>query len=225
LLRSGVADPLIASWQLQCLPDTMGSTGSDEEVRMRILVLGSGTLATSLASRLRKAGHIAGTHQELDDVAMLRTLALGARVVFLVVPFHKCLDLPHRVFLARVVADATDYFPSLGSDVPTTQGLSPSEVLAAHLHGASFVRIVNADSLLSISEQEPVGGSVPRVTVPIAGEDPAAKAAVADLIADLGLDAVDIGTLADARTWRLESPLSASSSNPVEAMRIRSADV
>ena len=63
---------------------------------MRILVLGSGTLAASLASRLRKAGHIAGTHQDLDDVAMLRTLALGARVVFLVVPFHKFLDLPRH---------------------------------------------------------------------------------------------------------------------------------
>jgi hypothetical protein len=87
-----------------------------------------------------------------------------------VVPLRQCLTLPHRVFLARVVADATDYFPTHDSEVPA-QGQSPSKLLAAHLHGAGIVRIVNAIGLLSMSEQAPVGDSVPRVSVRIAGDD------------------------------------------------------
>jgi predicted dinucleotide-binding enzyme len=101
---------------------------------------------------------------------------------------------------------------------------SPSELLAAHLHGAEFVRIVNAISLLSIGEQEPIGGSVPRVFVPIAGADLRAKAAVSGLIADLGLDVVDLGSLADARTWRPERVL-LSSPSLREDPRLRISDV
>jgi hypothetical protein len=150
-------------------------------------------------------------------------MGLGAEVVFLVVPFRKCLNLPHLVFLARVVADATDYFPNAGADVPA-HDQSPSELLAAHLYGAEFVRIVNAVSLLSIGEQEPIGGSVPRVSVPIAGDDLRAKAAVSGLIADLGLDVVDLGSLADARTWRPERVL-LSWSSLGEDPRLRISDV
>jgi len=190
---------------------------------VRILVVGSNSLATSLASRFRKAGHMAATHQNLEDIPGLRTIALGAQVVFLVVPFDQCLNLPHRVFLARMVADATDYFPTAETDVPA-QDQSPSELLAAHLHGAEFVRIVNAVSLLSMSEQGPVGGPVPRVSVPIAGEHLRAKAMVSGLIADLGLDAVDLGSLVDARTWRPEGVLRSLSSRG-EDPRIRISEV
>jgi predicted dinucleotide-binding enzyme len=207
------------------VPDTIGSTAASmvREDRVRVLVVGSNSLAISLASRLRKAGHQAGTHQNLEHVAGLETMALGARVVFLVVPFHQCLNLPHRVFLARVVADATDYFRTPGDDVPP-RGQSPSERLAAHLHGADLVRIVNAVALLSTSEQEPVGGPVPRVSVPIAGDDARAKAVVSGLIADLGLDVVDLGSLADASTWQPESILRLAYSREADP-RIRIADV
>jgi predicted dinucleotide-binding enzyme len=166
---------------------------------------------------------MAGTHQNVREVAGLRTLALGAHVVFLAVPFDQCLNLPHRVFLARVVADATDYFPTHGTEV-SEEGRSPSERLAAHLHGVGFVRIVNAVSLLSMSEPGPVGDSVPRVSVPIAGDEPQAKAPVSGLIADLGFDVVDLGSLADARTWQPESALRSASSRQADA-RVRLADV
>jgi predicted dinucleotide-binding enzyme len=217
-------NPPIASWQIVAGLKRWSRQGCRvREDRVRVLVVGSDRFATSLASRLRRAGHMAGTHQNLEDVTGLRTLALGAQAVFLVVPLRHCLQLPHRVLLGRVVADATDYFPTDDSDA-AAHGESPSELLSAHLPGAGFVRIVNAIRLLSMREKKPVGGTVPRVSVPIAGDDLPAKAAISGLIVDLGLDVVDVGRLADARTWQPESTLRSSSSRDADP-RIRIADV
>jgi predicted dinucleotide-binding enzyme len=206
------------------LAATIGAAQPGEEDRVRVLVVGSGTLATSLAHRLRKAGHDGDSAPVPDDAMQLKTRAQRAAVVFLVVPFDECLDLPHTVFAACVVADATDYFRPSGTATALGKGISPSELLADHLHGAALVRIIGADTLLAISEQGPFGGAVPRVAVPIAGDDMAAKAAVASLISDLGFDPVDVGTLRDARETPPGSPLRAPVLDP-EDPRTRIADV
>ena len=47
---------------------------------MRILVVGSNSLAMSLASRFRKAGHMAATYQNLEDLPGLRTIGRSRAV-------------------------------------------------------------------------------------------------------------------------------------------------
>jgi len=54
-------------------------------------------------------------------------------------------------------------------------------------------------SLLTLARP---AGAPDRSALPIAGDDPAAKAQVAELLDALGYDTVDVGTLADS--WRFE---------------------
>jgi predicted dinucleotide-binding enzyme len=137
------------------------------------------------------------------------------------------LALPHQPFIGRIVADATGYFdPATGAFPDIDAGRTTSgELLADHLPGAAVVQIFNAADLLTVGEREPLGGTVARPRIPISADENSAAVAVAELVADLGLDAVPIGRLADGRRPRTEGGplLTAPKINPDDP-RIRIAD-
>lgn len=184
---------------------------------MRVGIIGSSSLAAVLARRLTDAGHEVAV-ADFEDQARLAELgaSTGARVttvedlaessdvVFLAMPFRRCAELPPKPFIGKIVVDATDYFPQRDGSVPELDGRrsTSSQLIAEHLPGAAVVKAFNTVNLLAISETEPLGGYVPRVAIPLAGDDPAAKAVVAGLVTELGFEPVDAGTLADS--WRLQ---------------------
>jgi predicted dinucleotide-binding enzyme len=77
-----------------------------------------------------------------------------------------------------------------------------SALVQRHLADSQVVKAFNSiDFVRLFTSARPVG-SDDRSALPIAGDDPAAKARVAELLDVLGYDSVDIGTLADS--WRSE---------------------
>jgi predicted dinucleotide-binding enzyme len=182
---------------------------------MRVAIVGTGRLARSLAHRLSRAGYDVvvtdlpgqppptGLTGEAGVAAATAEEAVpGADVVFLALPFGRSRDLPAELFDGKLVVDATDYDPAADGPLPELEGTPSSQLLARHLPGARVVKALNTLSLLTLGEVGHLGGDVPRPGVPVAGDDPQAKAVVSDILVDLGFDPVEAGSLADS--WRLQ---------------------
>ncbi|HPF25939.1 MAG TPA: NADPH-dependent F420 reductase [Steroidobacteraceae bacterium] len=82
------------------------------------------------------------------------------------------------------------------SDVELAVDGSGGELIQQWAPGARVVKALNAIGAHVIAEPAAAGGPV---TVPIAGNDAAAKATVAQMIQSLGFDVVDIGSMRHAR--------------------------
>jgi hypothetical protein len=185
---------------------------------MRIGIIGSGDLARTLAVRLAGLGHqVAVAERATDSDAVA-----ASELVLLAMPFRQHTELPPDAFAGKIVVDATDYYADSGEPVEEIDaGTTPSsEVLARHLAGARLVKAFNTISFRTIGEAGRLSGDVARVAIPIAGDDPGAKAIVAELIADLGFDPVDVGGLAGS--WRLQpgTPVYGVESDEEEIRRI-----
>lgn len=181
---------------------------------MRIAIIGTSDLARTLARRLPAAGHdvvIAnlGDRAEADEVAAgagvtaadVDDAVASSELVILAAPFRRVVELPPEPFRGKIVVDATDYFPGAGDPVTELDddSTTSSELVAAHLRGARLVKVSPSMILLALGSIGPLATDIDPVLVPIAGDDPAAKAVVGGLLLDLGFDHVDIGTLADTR--------------------------
>jgi predicted dinucleotide-binding enzyme len=187
------------------------------ETVMQVAVVGSGDLARTLAHRLAIAGHevfIAGVNSR-DEIAgiaagtaatpaPIEDAAAQAEVVFLAIPFGRHRELAADAFEAKIVVDATDYFPARdGRITELDEGrTTSSELVACHLRGARLVKAFNTINLLALGALGRVSADVTPIAVPMAGDDQAAKIVVGQLVVDLGFVPVDVGRLADS--WRMQ---------------------
>jgi hypothetical protein len=181
---------------------------------MRIGIIGTGHIGGTLARHFVAAGHevavsnsrgpetLAGLVEELGGRAQAMTAAEAARfgdVVVVSIPFGRYRELPAEGVAGKVVIDTNNcytqrdgHFEELDSDRTTS-----SELLQAHLSGARVVKAFNAILWTRLRDDGRSAGDRERVGIPISGDDEQAKQTVADLIDQIGFDAVDAGTLAD----------------------------
>jgi 8-hydroxy-5-deazaflavin:NADPH oxidoreductase len=181
---------------------------------MRIGIIGTGHIGGTLARHFVDVGHevavsnsrgpetLARLVEELDGRAQAMTAAEAARfgeVVVVSVPFGRYRELPTDAVAGKVVIDTNNYyarrdgrFEELDSDRTTS-----SELLQAHLSGARVVKAFNAIVWTRLRDDGRRAGDVERVGIPISGDDEQAKRTVADLIDEIGFDAIDAGTLAE----------------------------
>ncbi len=73
---------------------------------------------------------------------------------------------------------------------------SNAEIIQAAAPGASVVKAFNTLGWRTMAEPEATGGPV---SIPLVGDDPDAKARVAGIVSAMGLEPIDVGTLANAR--------------------------
>ncbi|MCW2499834.1 MAG: oxidoreductase coenzyme F420-dependent [Frankiales bacterium] len=166
---------------------------------MRVAIIGDGRVARALRGRLEAAGH----EVVLADLPDVEQAVRSADVVILDIPYHRYSELPAAPFTNKVTVDAINYDPDQDGSLPELEQVrATTELLARHLPGARIVKALNTLPLLTLSDIGPFRGDVPRPAVPIAGNEPGAKAVVAELLADLGFDPVDAGSLGDS--WRLQ---------------------
>jgi 8-hydroxy-5-deazaflavin:NADPH oxidoreductase len=180
---------------------------------MRVGIIGAGHIGGTLAKHFVDAGHevavsnsrgpetLAGLVEELGGAEAM-TAAEAARfgeVVVVSVPFGRYRELPSTDIAGKVVIDTNNYYPQrdghfeeLDSDRTTS-----SELLQAHLSGARVVKAFNAILWTRLRDGGRSSGDVERVGIPISGDDEQAKRTVAELIDQIGFDAVDAGTLAE----------------------------
>jgi predicted dinucleotide-binding enzyme len=186
--------------------------------KLRIGIIGAGNIGGTLTRRLTDLGHdvaVANSRgpESLADLAALTgakavTASEAARdkdVVIVTIPEKHIPDLPSGLFdRARdnlVVVDTGNYYPRQrdGRIGAIEDGLTESRWVEQQL-GRPVVKAFNniyAKHLMNLGKP---AGDPGRIALPVAGDDPAAKAVVIRLMDELGFDGVDAGSIAES--WR-----------------------
>jgi predicted dinucleotide-binding enzyme len=208
---------------------------------MKVGIIGAGHIGGTLARRFADAGHevavsnsrgpetLSGLVEELGARAQAVTAAEAARfgdVVVVSVPFGRYREVPTDGMAGKVVIDTNNYYPQrdgrfeeLDSDRTTS-----SELLQAHLPGAHVVKAFNAILWSRLRDEGRPGGDGERLGIPISGDDEQAKRTVAELIDEIGFDAVDAGTLADGGRKHQPGTPAYTNGLPTAELRARLAD-
>ncbi len=182
-------------------------------------IIGSGNIGGTLARLFAAAGHdvvvsnsrgpetLADLVAEIGGRARAATAAEAAQagdVVVVSVPFLAVDAIPVEPLAGKVVIDTNNYYWERdGHHVDIDEGrTTPSEVLQAHLPTSSVVKLFNAIQAGHLLTQGVPAGTAGRRALPLAGDDPDAKATVVALTDEIGYDVVDVGPLAEG--WRFD---------------------
>jgi 8-hydroxy-5-deazaflavin:NADPH oxidoreductase len=190
---------------------------------MTIGLIGSGLIGSTVARLAVKQGHdvvlsnsrgpetLADLVADLGPKARAATAAEAAAagdIVVVTVPFGRYREVPAAPLAGKVVIDTNNYYPDrdgVFEDIEAGTVTEP-ELLARHAAGAHVVRAFNGIFWQHLLEEGLPAGDPNRRALPIAGDDPAAKRAVAELIDSFGFDVVDAGPLSQAKLFRNGTP-------------------
>jgi len=182
-------------------------------------LIGSGQIGGTVARLSVAAGYQVvlsnsrGPETLADLVADLGPLARAATpaeaatagdLVVISVPVLAFGKMPGAALDGRVTMDTCNYYPQRDGQIAELDSgsLTSSALLQRDLPGTAVVKVFNNiyyRHLLSLARP---AGDPSRSFLPIAGDDPAAKSAVAAFLDSIGYGAVDAGTLAGS--WRQE---------------------
>ena len=185
---------------------------------MKIAIIGAGHIGGTLTRRFTALGHsvsvansrgpetLAELAAETGAVAVhAGEAARGAELIIVTIPEKNIVNLPAGLFEGAadnaVVVDTGNYYPRHrdGRIEAIEQGLTESGWVARQL-GRPVVKAFNNIYAQHLLERGVPAGTPGRIALPVAGDDPAAKAVVLRLIDELGFDGVDAGPL--DQSWR-----------------------
>ncbi len=185
---------------------------------MKIGIIGTGEIGGTLTRRLTALGHevsVANSRgpKSLVDLAAetgakpvsVAEAARSGELVVVTIPEKNIQDLPPDLFAATpesvVVVDTGNYYPRQrdGRIEAIEAGITESRWVAQQLKRpvVKAFNNIHAQHLLEFGKPK---GTPGRIALPVAGDDPAAKAVVLQLVDELGFDGVDAGTLDES--WR-----------------------
>ncbi|MFF2847377.1 NADPH-dependent F420 reductase [Streptomyces sp. NPDC058001] len=182
-------------------------------------LIGSGNIGTTVARLAVAAGidvvlsnsrgpeTLAETVAGLGERARAATPEEAARAgdwVVVSIPMGAYRKLPAAALAGKVMLDTSNYYPVRDGHIEVLDSgkTTPSELVQEHLDGAKLVKAFNNITDYHISALARPADAADRAALPIAGDDPQAKASAADLISRLGFDTVDAGPLAES--WRFD---------------------
>ncbi len=144
---------------------------------------------------------------ELGPRARAATPAEAARagdLVVVTIPLKNYQSVPVEPLRGKVVIDTNNYYPQRDGHIPEldNESTTTSELLQAHLPDSKVVKAFNHIYAATLTTDNQPAGTPNRRALVIAGDDPAAKAAVARLIDQFGFDVVDAGPLKEG--WRIQ---------------------
>ncbi|MEU2795588.1 MULTISPECIES: NAD(P)-binding domain-containing protein [unclassified Streptomyces] len=184
---------------------------------MKIGIIGAGNIGGNLARRLTALGHevaVANSRgpQTLTALAeetgakpvTVSEAAQGAQVVVVAVPLKAVPHLPAGFLDGAAenaaVVDTGNYYPQRDGRIAAIEdGLTESRWTEEQI-GHPVIKAFNGTYAQDILDRARPQGAADRLVLPVAGDDPAAKQVVRDLIDALGFDTVDGGGLDDS--WR-----------------------
>jgi predicted dinucleotide-binding enzyme len=184
---------------------------------MQIGIIGAGFIGRAVACLGVAAGHevMVSNSRGPDTLAEIpgdtgarigsvEEAALFGEAVLVAIPLHRFRAIPAAPLAGKVVLDANNYYPERDGYIPELedQQATTSELLARHLPQSRVVKAFNAILASDLEKGSQPPASERRRAVPIAGDDPAAKAVAAQLLDQFGFDAVDAGPLSEG--WRFE---------------------
>jgi 8-hydroxy-5-deazaflavin:NADPH oxidoreductase len=185
---------------------------------MKIGIIGAGEIGGTLTRRLTALGHkvsVANSRgpETLVDLAAetgakpvsVAEAARSGEVVVVTIPEKNIQVLPRDLFAATprsvVVVDTGNYYPRQrdGRIEAIEAGTTESRWVAQQLN-RPVVKAFNNIQAQHLMELGRPKGTPGRIALPVAGDDPAAKAVVLRLVDELGFDGVDGGNLDES--WR-----------------------
>ena len=182
---------------------------------MEIGIILVGNIGGTLARQLAGLGHdvkiansrgpetLTGMADEIGaKAATVEDAARAKDLVIISIPEKAVPDLPSDVFASSkaVIVDTGNYYPARDGQIAEIDGgMIESEWVSQQI-GRSVVKAFNHILSASLASRGLPAGSPERISLSIAGDDPAAKKLVLDLINGIGFDGVDAGTIADS--WR-----------------------
>ena len=182
---------------------------------MKIGIIGSGHIGGVLTRRLTRLGHdvtVANSRgpESLKALASetgarAATVSEAARdkeVVIVTIPEKAVPELPTGLFndSRTVVVDTGNYYPQRDGKIAEIESGTTESRWVSHQLGRPVVKAFNTMVAKHLLENGRPAGDRERLALPIAGDDPNAKAVVSRLIDELGFDPVDAGGIDDS--WR-----------------------
>ena len=183
---------------------------------MKIGIIGAGNIGATLARKLAASGHeiklanskrpdtIRDLARDIGAVAVSKGEAVqSVAVVVVSIPFAKCPDLANLfngVPAGVVVIDTSNYYPFRDGAIAEVDGGKPESVWVSEQIGRPVVKAWNAVLAATLAARGQPKGVTGRIAIPVAGNDPKAKATTMELVKATGFDALDSGGLGDS--WR-----------------------
>lgn len=181
--------------------------------------IGSGYIGGTVARLSVAAGHqvvlsnsrgpatLADLVADLGPLARAGTAedaAAAGDIVVVSIPLRAYLSVPAGPLAGKVVLDTCNYYPERDGHIAALDdGIETSSELLQHqLAGAALVKAFNNIFYKHLGSLARPAGAADRSYLPIAGDDPAAKAEAVRFLDSIGYGAVDAGDLSDS--WRQE---------------------
>lgn len=185
---------------------------------MKIGIIGAGNIGGALTKRFSAAGHDVAvansrgpeTLRDLVAGTTAKAVSVGEAVrdkdvVVVTIPERHIVDLPKDLFSGVpddvIVVDTGNYYPRQrdGRIEPIEFGMTESGWVSQRLD-RPVIKAFNNIYAKHLLENGKPKGMPGRIALPVAGDNPTAKATVMQLIDDIGFDPVDAGSIAES--WR-----------------------
>lgn len=184
---------------------------------MKIGIIGTGAIGSTIAQKLAKAGHevkvtntdepqkLAEKAKQLGAIpSTIDELVKDAEVIIVSVPTTAIPELAKGLFndLSKntIIVDTSNYYPFRDGEITDLKNGKVESVWVAEQLGRPVIKAFNnllAYTLVHAGKDE---GQEGRIAMAVAGDDAEAKKVIARLVNDAGFDAVDSGSLSES--WR-----------------------
>ena len=180
-----------------------------------IAIIGTGRVGGALGPQFAKLGHpvVYGSREPLSDKVKALIAKTGgktkaetppnaasqAQIIVLAVPWKATEDTLKSLgdLAGKTVIDATNPFTfGAGGQVSVVADTAGGELIQGWAPKAKVVKAFNAVGYNVMADPKSAGGPV---TIPLAGNDGAAKKRVAEMIEAMGFETLDLGSIGNAR--------------------------
>jgi predicted dinucleotide-binding enzyme len=185
---------------------------------MDVGIIGAGQIGGSLTRMLTRLGHtvrvsnsrapetLAELAAETGATAVwAKDAPVDAELVIVSIPQKNVIDLaPAIVRTAKAgapVIETNNYYPrQRDGRIEAIEAGTPESVWVSEQLGVPVFKVFNGIFWKTLLGGGLPRGSAGRIALPVAGDDPAGKQIVLDLVDELGFGPIDAGTLAES--WR-----------------------
>jgi predicted dinucleotide-binding enzyme len=178
----------------------------------RLGIVGAGKAGTAIARAAISGGcevGIAGSGPAERIELVIEVLAPGARalstdevvssadLIVLAIPMHRFRELRRDLFAGKILVDAMNYWDEIdGVDEQLAAAPAGTSTLVQEwFSSARVVKSLNHLGYFKFEKSRRPSGAPDRIAMAAAGNDPAAVAAVLQLVDTLGFDPIDAGRL------------------------------